>query len=82
MFRAKIHVVLKRTILDPQGTAVQKALGSMGYDEVEDVRLGKYLEVRLQGQNQGDVEEKVQEMCQRLLANPVIEDFTFEIEKL
>lgn len=82
MFRAKIYVVLKKTILDPQGTAVQKALGSMGYDEVEDVRLGKYLEVRLQGQNQEDVEEKVQEMCQRLLANPVIEDFTFEVEKL
>jgi len=82
MFKAKIHVTLKKVILDPQGTAVQKALLSMGYAGVEDVRLGKYMELRINSDDQALVEKQVQEMCQRLLVNPVIEEFTFEVEKL
>jgi phosphoribosylformylglycinamidine synthase len=82
MFKAKIHVTLKKVILDPQGTAVQKALLFMGYAGVEDVRLGKYVEVRINSLDPEAVQKQVQEMCERLLVNPVIEEFTFEIEKL
>ena len=81
MLIARIQVTLKKVILDPQGTAVQKALQSMGYAGVEDVRLGKYLEVRLQGDDCQAAEAQVKEMCQRLLANPVIEDFSYTIEE-
>lgn len=79
MFKAKIHVTLKKSILDPQGTAVQKALHSLNYSNVADVRLGKYFEVRLETADQAAAETQVREMCERLLSNPVIEDFTFEL---
>ncbi len=82
MLKAKIHVTLKKVILDPQGSAVQKALLSMGYPEVADVRLGKYMEVVLNSDDQEQAEKQVQEMCQKLLVNPVIEEFTFTVEKV
>ncbi|NPV26138.1 MAG: phosphoribosylformylglycinamidine synthase subunit PurS [Firmicutes bacterium] len=79
MFKANIHVTLKKSILDPQGTAVQKALHSLNYVNVTDVRLGKYFEVQLDAPDRAAAEAQVREMCERLLANPVIEDFTFEL---
>lgn len=79
MLKAKIHVTLKKSILDPQGTAVQKALHSLNYGNVADVRLGKYFEVRLESADRAAAEAQVREMCERLLSNPVIEDFTFEL---
>ena len=82
MLKAKIHVTLKKVILDPQGSAVQKALLSMGYAEVADVRLGKYMEVVLNSDDQEQAEKQVQEMCQKLLVNPVIEEFTFAVEEV
>jgi phosphoribosylformylglycinamidine synthase subunit PurS len=75
----RVYVTLKRGVLDPQGSAVGRALRSMGYEEVEDVRLGKYIEVTLRpGQSEADVRRRLEEMCRRLLANTVIEDFRFE----
>ncbi|MGZ4111006.1 MAG: phosphoribosylformylglycinamidine synthase subunit PurS [Tumebacillaceae bacterium] len=76
---AKIHVTLKASVLDPQGTAVTKSLHALGYDEVQDVRIGKYLEVKVDTTDRKVAEERVTEMCEKLLANTVIEKYTFEL---
>lgn len=76
---AKIYVTPKKAILDPQGKAIANALHALDYAEVSDVRMGKYLEVRLTGLSRVQAEQRVEEMCRRLLANLVIEDFRFEI---
>lgn len=76
---AKVYVTPKRGVLDPQGKAVAQALHSLGFDEVGDVRIGKYMEIRLDGDGADAVGARVREMCQKLLANGVIEDFRFEI---
>lgn len=79
MFQARVYVTLKRGVLDPAGEAVRGALASLGYTEVEDVRVGKYLVLRLSCTEREEAEARVREMCARLLANPVIEDYTFEL---
>jgi phosphoribosylformylglycinamidine synthase len=77
--KVKVYVTLKRGVLDPQGSAVGRALRSMGFEEVEDVRLGKYIEVTLRdGQSEAEAKQRLDEMCRRLLANTVIEDYRFE----
>jgi phosphoribosylformylglycinamidine synthase PurS subunit len=77
--KVKVYVTLKRGVLDPQGSAVGRALRTMGYGEVEDVRIGKYLELSLQdGESPADGQKRLDEMCRRLLANTVIEDYRFE----
>ena len=78
---ARVYVTPKRGILDPQGKAVQQALQTMGFGEVEDVRVGKYIELRL---GRGDLEAaraRVGAMCEQLLANGVIEDFRVEVHE-
>ena len=75
--RAKIQITLKPAVLDPQGKAVQQALASLGFNEVKDVRVGKYIELELEKNS----EERVKQMCEKLLANTVIESYRFEIEK-
>ena len=77
--RVKIVVSLKQGVLDPQGKAIERSLHSLGYRGVEDVRAGKYLEVELQASSRKEAELKIREMCEKLLANPVIEDYRFEI---
>lgn len=78
----KVETKLKESILDPQGEAVEKGLDALGYENVEDVHVGKYLELTVEGvANKSEVEQQVTEMCERLLANPVIEDYQFQIEK-
>ena len=73
----KVYVTLKPALLDAQGKVVQGALQQLGYDGVEGVRIGKYIEMNLRdGENS---ETQVQEMCDKLLANPVIEDYRFEV---
>ena len=74
---AKVYVTPKRGVLDPQGKAVANALHALGFAEVDDVRIGKYMEIRLAGP--GDASARVRDMCEKLLANQVIEDFRFEI---
>ena len=77
--RARVFVRLKRGILDPQGTAVKRALEGLGYREVRDLRVGKVLELELEAAEPVQARGRLEEMCRRLLANPVTEDFAVEI---
>ena len=78
--KAKIHVTLKNGVLDPQGKAVGHALGALGFDGVDDVRQGKYIEVDLSETDADKARENVDAMCRHLLANTVIENYEIEIE--
>lgn len=75
----RIFVMPKDEVLDPQGQAIRQSLHALGYSEVADVRLGKYLEVRLAGDDAETASARVDEMCRRLLANQVIEAYRFEV---
>lgn len=78
MAKVKIFVSLKDGILDPQGQTIGSALNHLGYENVEDVRIGKYITLEI---NNGENPEKqIEEMCQKLLSNPIIEDYRYEIE--
>lgn len=77
--KARIHITLKNGVLDPQGKAVQNALGSLGFDGVGDVRQGKYMEIELSETDPDKAEKAVELMCQKLLANTVIENYTIKI---
>jgi phosphoribosylformylglycinamidine synthase PurS subunit len=77
---ARVFVTPKDGILDPQGKAIQRSLHTLGYPEVADVRLGKYVELRLADISRESAETRVHEMCRRLLANGVIEDFRYELD--
>jgi phosphoribosylformylglycinamidine synthase subunit PurS len=79
--RVKIFVSLKNGVLDPQGKAVEQSLHTLGYKEVQDVRVGKFVELNLQAGSREVAEERIREMCDKLLANPVIENFHFEISE-
>ena len=79
---AKIHVTLKKGVLDPQGKAVHHALNDLGYQEVEDVQIGKYMELRLTGVTADEADQRVQEMCEKLLANTVIESYRYTLESV
>ncbi|HHM23988.1 MAG TPA: phosphoribosylformylglycinamidine synthase subunit PurS [Bacteroidetes bacterium] len=81
MATAKVYVYLKEGILDPQGKAVLHILQNMDVTEVEDVRVGKMVTLKFRpGLSQKEIAEKTEEICKKLLANPVIEDYHFEIE--
>lgn len=79
MLKATVYVTIKQAVLDPQGVAVQGALHSMGFDEVGKVRVGKYLELELNTTDRAVAEERVKTMCEKLLANTVIEDYKYEL---
>ena len=81
MYLARVYVSLKPTVNDPQGITILGALHSLGFADVASVRAGKYLEVRLDAKDRKQAEKKLGEMCRKLLANPVIEDFRFEVEE-
>ena len=78
--KAKVYVTIKQNVLDPQGSAVQGALHSMGFDEVGNVRIGKYLELELGATDRAEAETRLKAMCEKLLANTVVEDYRFELE--
>jgi phosphoribosylformylglycinamidine synthase PurS subunit len=80
-FLARVDITLKPTVNDPQGLTIRGALHSLGFKEVESVRAGKYMEVRVDATTRQEAEARVTEMCKKLLANPVIEDYRFEIEE-
>ena len=71
----KVVVTLKKSVLDPQGTVIQQALNGMGFNNVTDVRQGKFFEIHIDEKDQKKAEEKVEDMCKKLLANLVIEDY-------
>ena len=77
--RARIFVRLKKGILDPQGTAVKRALEGLGFVEVKNLRIGKILEVELEAHDPARARARLEEMCRQLLSNPVMEDFVVEI---
>lgn len=79
--KARVHVMLKNGVLDPQGKAIGHALESLGFSGVGEVRQGKVIELELQAGDKQAAEAQVEQMCQRLLANTVIENFTIEIEE-
>ena len=76
--KAKVYVTLKKSVLDPQGKAVQHALSTLGFQEVKDVRVGKYIELDLGSSEKAQTEQKIKMMCEKLLANTVIEDYKYE----
>ncbi|RKP48742.1 phosphoribosylformylglycinamidine synthase subunit PurS [Cohnella endophytica] len=78
--KAKVYVTIKQNVLDPQGNAVQGALHTLGFNEVGKVRIGKYLEIDLDTNDRAQAEEKLKTMCEKLLANTVVEDYRFELE--
>ncbi len=77
MATARVIITLKKTIMDAQGQTVEKALHNLGYTGVSNLRIGKYVEMTVEGRDQ----ERVEEMCRKLLANPIIEDFRIELEE-
>jgi phosphoribosylformylglycinamidine synthase PurS subunit len=79
MYKVTVFVTLKESVLDPQGSAVKDSLHSLNYDEVKDVRIGKYMELEIEATNEEMARERVTEMCEKLLANTVIEDYKFDI---
>lgn len=79
--KATVYVTIKQNVLDPQGTAVKGALHSMGFQEVGKVRIGKYMEIELDTTDRAEAEGRVKSMCEKLLANTVIEDYRYEIEE-
>ena len=80
MFLAKIYITLKPGVNDPQGLTIRGGLHQLGFNTVTDVRAGKYMEVRLEEQDREEASNRVKEMCDQLLANPIIEEFRFELE--
>ena len=80
MKKVKVYVTLRESVLDPQGSAVMGALHSMEYTEVKDVRIGKFLELQIE-EGARDIDTVVKEMCEKLLANTVIEDYRYEVEE-
>ena len=80
MYLAKVYVTLKPTVNDPQGLTIKGALHNLGFASVEDVRAGKYIEVRIEEKDLNQARKQIDEMCRKLLANPVIENYRFELE--
>jgi phosphoribosylformylglycinamidine synthase len=78
--KARVYITLKKGVLDPQGKAVMGALNALAFKEVKDVRVGKFMELELEDASKEKSEKRLKEMCEKLLANTVIEDYRVEIE--
>jgi phosphoribosylformylglycinamidine synthase len=82
MYLAKVYITLKPTVNDPQGLTIKGALHNLGFASVEDVRAGKYIEIRIDENDFDKAKVQMNEMCRKLLANPVIEKYRFDLEKV
>ena len=80
MFRSKITVTLRPSILDPQGKAVELGMHSLGYQSVSHVRIGKFIEMDVDEKDRHAAEKVTREVCEKLLSNPVMEDFSYTVE--
>jgi len=81
-YNSRIYVTLRPSVLDPAGTAVRSGLSQLGYSQVEQVRIGKYIELTLIAENEAQANEQLQQICTQVLTNPVIEKYRFEITPL
>jgi phosphoribosylformylglycinamidine synthase subunit PurS len=81
-YQAQIYVTLRPSVLDPAGTAVRSGLEHMGYGNVERLRIGKYIELSLTADSEAAASEQLDRMCDQLLANPVIENYRFELKEV
>jgi phosphoribosylformylglycinamidine synthase PurS subunit len=79
---ARVIVTPKPVVNDPQGTTVRQGLATLGFREVDDVRVGKYIEVSMEAESMHEARERVDAMCRQLLANHIIEDFHFEVDQV
>ncbi|NJL48480.1 MAG: phosphoribosylformylglycinamidine synthase subunit PurS [Leptolyngbyaceae cyanobacterium SM2_5_2] len=79
-YSARIYVTLRPSVLDPAGTAVQSGLAHMGYTNVGSIRIGKYIELTLEAEDDNTARQQLDRMCDQLLANPVIENYRFELQ--
>ena len=82
MFQAKIDVTLKKSVLDPQGQTVLQAVKSLGFKGVESLRVGKHFEVTLNSGDRQKAEAELKKMCDRLLINPIIEEYAYRLEEV
>jgi phosphoribosylformylglycinamidine synthase len=82
MFLARVFITLKSTVNDPEGQTIRSGLQDMGYGSVASVRAGKYMEVSLDDEDEGDATAQIESMCDRLLANPVIEEYRYELTRV
>ena len=81
MLKAEIYITLKRTVSDPQGLTIKHALESLGYKDLADVRIGKLVIIKLNFNDKKRAQQQINEMCKKLLANPIIEDYHFKIKE-
>jgi phosphoribosylformylglycinamidine synthase PurS subunit len=82
MYLSKVYITLKPTVNDPQGLTIKGALHTLGFKNVEEVRAGKYIEIKIEAGNMEKARADIQDMCKKLLANPVIENFRFDLEEI
>jgi phosphoribosylformylglycinamidine synthase PurS subunit len=80
LMRARVFITPKKGVLDPQGKAIEHSLHALGFGEAREVRLGKYVELALESRDREQTSQRVDDMCRKLLANGVIEDYRFELE--
>ena len=78
-FQAQVHITLKPSVSDPQGLTVAGGLKQLGFDSINSVRVGKFIEIEIEAQSQPEAEMHFKNMCEKLLANPVIEDYRYSI---
>ncbi len=79
MIEAKVYITFKKTVADPQGLTIKHALESLDYKEVKSARIGKLITLQLDTDDKEQAKRRLEQMCHKLLANPIIEDYTFEI---
>jgi phosphoribosylformylglycinamidine synthase PurS subunit len=82
MYSAEVRVTLKPLVNDPAGLVIRDGLRNLGFHEVQQVRSGKYIRIEVEADNRIDAQHRVEEMCKKLLANPVIEDFEFAVTEV
>jgi len=77
--QVQVFVTLKKSVLDPQGSTIERSLKQMGYDDVDSVRIGKFIELELKGDDKDKIKMEIDEMCKKLFVNPNIEEYRFEL---
>ena len=82
MYKATVTIKLKKGVLNPEGRTIQRALNFLGFNEVKEVNTYKMIDIVMEGESEENVREKVEEMCKKLLANPVIHDYEIKVEKI